>query len=108
VVNQQTQCRIDDNLDDQYCLPNFSERRNAPRINVRIAGAARSCGISEPFSCIVRDISETGARLQVECVNRFPDVFRLYLEHEDFSAECVVVWRSKTEVGVKFESSPQI
>lgn len=106
--NQQTQHRVDADVDDLYCQPTCYERRRAPRINADVEGVVRSYGVRAPLACVVRDISETGARLQVERVDHFPDAFRLYLEQEDFSAACVVVWRSETEVGVNFESSPEM
>ncbi len=82
------------------------ERRRAPRINFDISGAIKTSERSAAISCIVRDISETGARLTVQSGNHVPDVFQLHLEHEGFSAECIVVWRSEKEVGVIFESAP--
>ena len=83
------------------------ERRRAARISIDIDGVIKSSERYTPLPCTVRDISETGARLQVENGDRIPDVFRLHLEHEGFSADCIVVRRSETEVGVVFETAPQ-
>ncbi len=84
------------------------EQRRAPRINLDISGAIETSDRYAAFSCVVRDISETGARLAVQSGNHVPDAFRLHLEHEGFSAESIVVWRSETEVGVIFETAPEI
>ena len=54
---------------------------------------------------MVQDISETGARLKVQDVNKVPSGFQLIVEVGDFRANCIVVWRSDTEVGVIFETS---
>ncbi len=87
---------------------NQPERRGAPRIDLEIDGSIKSCGRYTPRSCVVRNISETGAKLQVESVDYVPDAFQLHLEDEGFSTDCVVVWRSQTEVGVVFQSAPKL
>ena len=56
----------------------------------------------ESMSCFVQDISETGARMQVASVDHVPSNFKLIIEAEDFSIDCIVVWRSDCEVGVIF------
>ncbi len=89
-------------------LLNQADRRGTPRINLYIDGTIKSSETYEPISCIVRNISQTGVTLYVENVDDVPDSFRLHLEHEGFSAECIVVWRSKTQVGVVFESAPNL
>jgi PilZ domain len=56
---------------------------------------------SEP--CIVLDISRGGARLACRTPHSVPDEFRLQLSPDGAVArECRVVWRSATEIGVKF------
>ena len=87
---------------------NSQERRRAARLNFDIEAVVKCPEMSTALACTVRDISETGARLQSDSGDRFPDEFRLYLEHEGVAAECIVVWRSKSEVGVVFESSRMI
>ena len=83
------------------------QRRRAARLNIEIDGVIKSFERNAQLPCTVRDISETGARLHVENGDHIPDVFRLNLEHEGFSIECIVVWRSETEVGVIFEAAPK-
>ena len=57
-----------------------------------------------PRSCLVTDISETGARLHSE--SDMPGDFVLEVSGEGFSAkhECRVVWRLGHELGVEFVS----
>jgi hypothetical protein len=54
--------------------------------------------------CTVRNVSATGASIQVSNVAAIPDSFRLVLEMEMETAarRCVVVWRKATQIGVKF------
>ncbi len=79
-----------------------SERRNAPRIDLHMDGSIRITDQSAPLVCGVRNLSEIGARVQVESANHVPDIFWLHLEHEGFSAKCNVVWRTGRELGVIF------
>ena len=90
-------------LEDSY-MPESSqtERRSAPRIGLQIVGSIRSRETRAPLCCVLRDFSETGARIQVDDVSQVPDVFWLHLEHEGFLAKCNVVWRTGRELGVIF------
>lgn len=82
-----------------------TDRRGAPRINLDMDGTIKPSRIHAPFPCIVRNISRTGATLEVDNVDPVPDVFWLHLEHEGFSTECIVVWRSETVLNVMFQSA---
>lgn len=51
----------------------------------------------------MRDISRTGARLACSTTDKIPDEFRLQLSPDGVVArQCRVVWKSDTEIGVKF------
>lgn len=51
---------------------------------------------------LVRNISQTGAMLEVESVLDVPDEFTLLIEVDRFKRQCRVVWRQPTRLGVKF------
>lgn len=51
--------------------------------------------------CVIADISASGARLTVDDVRLVPDEFVLALSTE-LMRKCRVMWRRKTQVGVKF------
>ncbi len=54
--------------------------------------------------CIVSDVSETGARLDVEQPEVLPEVFNLLLSGRGgIYRRCRIVWRSQNQVGVQFE-----
>lgn len=54
--------------------------------------------------CIIRNVSETGAKLEVQGVGKIPNTFVLIAPgHENHS--CRVVWRSLREMGVAFTGS---
>lgn len=54
-----------------------------------------------PVECVVRDISQTGARLIVTSPSELPDTFSLFLS-KDVARQCRVVWRKEKQVGVNF------
>ena len=51
---------------------------------------------------MVRNLSQTGAMLEVESVIGIPDEFTLLIEHDHFRRNCRVVWRRPTRIGVEF------
>lgn len=54
------------------------------------------------FKCTVRDLSDTGARLQVEDPVGIPEHFELVIELDGLRADCEVVRRKGNEMGVRF------
>src|SRR3569832_767795 len=54
--------------------------------------------------CILSDISDTGARIEVPYPDKVPDRFRLWLTESGTARRmCTVVWRQARQIGVKFE-----
>lgn len=54
--------------------------------------------------CMLSDISDTGARLEVPYPDKVPDRFRLWLTQSGTARRnCEVVWRKAREMGVKFD-----
>ncbi len=91
---------------DQMVQTGNANRRRASRSEYHTAGTIKSVLRNTELPCVVEDLSKTGARLQVENVNHIPDTFHLGITGSNFSAECIVVWRSRSEVGVIFETAP--
>ena len=83
--------------------PPFKERRKAPRrvIN-RMAEFQAGMG-SLPRTCMVTNISDTGARLFTEILD-MPERFTLSVSGEGgiYRHECRVIWRLGGELGVEF------
>jgi hypothetical protein len=50
----------------------------------------------------VRNISESGAILQVESTIGIPDEFTLFIEADHFKRTCQIIWRQPTKLGVRF------
>ena len=56
------------------------------------------------IACTVRDLSETGAKLQTAGSIGAPDTFELHIALDGIWVNCEVVWRSGETLGVIFVS----
>ena len=55
--------------------------------------------------CVVADLSDTGARLEIDDPGTLPDMFTLTLAGPGHQRrQCRVVWRRDQEIGVTFET----
>lgn len=84
----------------------ISDRRLHARRIVHIP-AKLMIGKEEPLrDCVMVDVSEDGARLEIETVDETPDDFTILLapRHGPFR-RCHVIWRGDKELGVAFDKS---
>ncbi len=82
----------------------FSDRRSTPRKRILKAGVIRALPDFEA-TCVVRDLSEGGAKLKVKNAKQVPELFQLTIELDGLLAKCEVMWRNDAnEIGVKFEA----
>jgi hypothetical protein len=55
-------------------------------------------------NCVLSDVSDTGARIDIEDSKAIPDDFVLLLSSNGSARrKCQVVWRQPRQIGVKFE-----
>ena len=54
------------------------------------------------IDCMIRDLSDEGARLKVANARDVPDNIRLFNSGDNTLIDATVVWRSPREVGVLF------
>lgn len=79
------------------------EKRVAPRRNTMIEATIVFDGGRSRVPCIIRNLSESGAKLEVATgVSRIPRTFDLVVAKVRPQA-CVVVWRTLRELGVQFQ-----
>ena len=78
------------------------EHRVAPRRRLLKAGKISFGGGA--IDCTVRNLSETGAALEVISPVGIPDRFTLVVEADHRHLPCRVVWRKETRIGVHFEA----
>jgi len=76
------------------------DKRRATRRNV--ARAARISFARRSMTCIVRNLSATGAAVEAANLAAIPDSFRMVLEMESTERSCRVVWRRKSRIGIQF------
>src|SRR5262245_2697362 len=76
------------------------ERRKAKRLthmtfpsHLQLEDATRNC--------VVREVSETGARIEVEHPADLPEEFVLHLAGS-VARKCRIVWRGKNEIGIRW------
>lgn len=77
-----------------------SEKPKAARRTVMKTGRIRFGKVTE--NCTVRDMSATGASIEVADPMNVPDRFSLVLEMESSARKCAVMWRRERQLGVTF------
>jgi len=78
------------------------EKRAAPRHRVLKRGTVAFSG-GGGLDCTVRNISQTGARIDIASPVGVPEVFTLVIEADDFMRRCRAVWSSERQIGVAFD-----
>lgn len=79
----------------------MDEHPRAPRRRMFKAGTIEFGGGG--IDCIVRNISETGAALEVVTPLFIPDRFTLFVPTEQLKRPCRIVWRREKRIGVTFD-----
>jgi hypothetical protein len=75
--------------------------RVAQRRRVFRAGSIQFGGSA--IDCTVRNVSETGAALEVISPLFIPDRFTLAVQSEQLKRLCRIVWRKERRIGVAFD-----
>jgi hypothetical protein len=81
----------------------MDERRAAPRNRVMKAGTIEFDG--DAITCLVRDLSISGAQLDVNSPVGIPDQFTLAFRADGQHIRCYVLWRRENRIGVAFHQS---
>lgn len=79
-----------------------AEKRAAPRHRTFKGGKITFRYLGAGIECVIRNLSETGACLQVESQVGIPDTFELFITDDKSVRTCRVVWRSGNRIGVAF------
>jgi len=72
--------------------------------------------LTEPLACVIRNLSATGARVELvrsdrkafASEERIPDAFTLAFRLEKTEVDCELVWRRGDTIGVRFRSLPRL
>lgn len=89
--------------------------RHAPRKSFRSAALVRFEGVRCQVSCLVQDISATGAKLRLQLLDAkpfdptmaLPETFKLVLPNDRLEIDCKLAWRRINDIGVVFSSNFQ-
>ena len=93
-----------------------SESRRSRRQSACLQGAIAAERLEEPVACVVRNLSATGARIELvrgdrkpfESEQRIPDHFTLSFRLDRTVVDCEVVWQRFNAIGVRFLSLPRV
>jgi hypothetical protein len=78
------------------------QTRSVARLRSFLRGRIRFNGGLRSLECLVRDISLTGARLELSEAITLPERFELYLPHQDITHNASIEWRRGDQLGVTF------
>jgi hypothetical protein len=81
----------------------MNDKRSTPRLRSFLKGRVLFNGGQNSLECLIRDISPTGARLELSASITLPDRFDLYLPHRDETCKVQIQWRRGSQLGVAFE-----
>jgi hypothetical protein len=82
---------------------NRAELRRKPRRNFHYNAGVLIDATSPPRPCAIADISETGARIVLQCDCELPERFILLLTPSgEARRHCRLVWRDGLAAGVEF------
>jgi hypothetical protein len=79
----------------------MEQHRIAPRQRILKAGTISFGGAA--IDCTVRNISATGAAVDVVTPLFIPDRFTLFIQTDRFKRPCHIVWRKERRMGVAFD-----
>jgi hypothetical protein len=80
----------------------MSDKRIAPRHRVLKQGRLAFDG-GGAVDCTVRNLSNTGARLEVVTPVGLPETFTLVIPADKFARRCHVAWSHDKRIGVAFD-----
>jgi len=80
----------------------MTENRGSPRVRT-LKGGSIVLGVGSAVDCVVRNLSETGACLEVASPVGIPNDFTLQIKPEMTKRDCHAVWRSANRIGVYFK-----
>ena len=77
------------------------DKRAAPRLRT-FKGGSIQFGLDAAIDCIIKNMSATGAALEVKSPVGIPNDFTLLIKPEFVKRNCRVAWRSAKRIGVLF------
>ncbi len=82
-----------------------AEKRTAPRMKSLMAARISYAGGNAVIDCIVRNISDTGAKIAVSSAVTLPEEFDLIIPQRNTVQRVRMQWRRAEAIGVAFASA---
>jgi hypothetical protein len=80
--------------------------RRSPRLRALLGATITFNNGSSTVDCLIRDISESGARLAVPEAVTLPAAFELFIPRKNKKRPVEMLWRRADVVGVSFADQP--
>jgi hypothetical protein len=80
----------------------IEQRKHQPRLPAHMSASIVAPGQLSPAPCVVREVSFTGAKLELDVNWIIPKLFWLRIDGDVRLHYCVVAWRNGSRVGVEF------
>jgi hypothetical protein len=78
----------------------MENQRSQRRVKVFKGAVIAFAGTTVP--CMVRNLTESGAMLELKSRAGIPDHFELRIQAESFVRQCRVIWVTEAKLGVSF------
>lgn len=82
-----------------------SDKRRATRRRVLFSGKLVNDDASMTIDCVIRDLSQTGAKVRLAGTAPVPNEVWLIEVREGLAFRCRVAWRASPELGLEFSAS---
>lgn len=82
---------------------NVDEGRKSARKKLFLRGFIRTSKNASSIDCMVRDLSEGGAKLRFRCTPLITDLFELHIPDKGAVLQSKLVWMNDCEAGVSFD-----
>lgn len=86
------------NTDDS----DFVNKRSVHRRRILKTGSIIINNANSQYDCLVRNINENGAMIEMSDMTELPSHFDLRISYEDVSRRVGIVWKYDTRIGVAF------
>lgn len=80
----------------------MAERRNSRRSKAFLQGFVYVSRKRGALACLVRDLTDKGARIVFSDTITLPDMLELYIPHHEQTLRARVTWRKNDEIGLAF------
>lgn len=84
-----------------FCRLEMTEQRKKQRLRTLKSGSI-SFAYASGIDCVIRNLSETGACLELATPAGIPETFALIIKPEGIKRNCQIAWRTARKIGVRF------